>query len=91
MGSDEMDVLKQVCDGDDLHYNMVRELLAVERKYRTMARRSGLFQALEQAVQKGYYDNHEDAVEFATRKKKWRDDIAENLTFDDENELDAPA
>ncbi|MGW2714368.1 DNA phosphorothioation system sulfurtransferase DndC, partial [Streptomyces sp. NPDC001356] len=51
MGSDEMDVLKQVCDGDDLHYNMVRELLAVERKYRTMARRSGLFQALEQAVQ----------------------------------------
>ncbi|GEJ97825.1 DNA phosphorothioation system sulfurtransferase DndC [Streptomyces sp. 1-11] len=91
MGSDEMDVLKQVCDGDDLHYDMVRELLAVERKYRTMARRSGLFQALEQAVQKGYYDNHEDAVEFATRKKKWRDDIAENLTFDDENELDAPA
>ncbi|MEU9642045.1 DNA phosphorothioation system sulfurtransferase DndC [Streptomyces sp. NPDC048188] len=91
MGSDEMDVLKQVCEGDDLHYNMVRELLAVERKYRTMARRSGLFQALEQAVQKGYYDNHEDAVEFATRKKKWRDDIAENLTFDDENELDAPA
>ncbi|MEV8563538.1 DNA phosphorothioation system sulfurtransferase DndC [Streptomyces sp. NPDC051917] len=91
MGSDEMDVLKQVCDGDDLHFNMVRELLAVERKYRTMARRSGLFQALEQAVQKGYYDNHEDAVEFATRKKKWRDDIAENLTFDDENELDAPA
>ncbi|KOT38820.1 sulfurtransferase DndC [Streptomyces caelestis] len=91
MGSDEMDVLKQVCDGDDLHYNMVRELLAVERKYRTMARRSGLFQALEQAVQKGYYDNHEDAVEFATRKKKWREDIAENLTFDDENELDAPA
>lgn len=91
MGSDEMDVLKQVCDGDDLHYNMVRELLAVERKYRTMARRSGLFQALEQAVQKGYYDNHEDAVEFATRKKKWRDDITEKLTFDDENELDAPA
>ncbi|MGR6972706.1 DNA phosphorothioation system sulfurtransferase DndC [Streptomyces cynarae] len=91
MGSDEMDVLKQVCDGDDLHYNMVRELLAVERKYRTMARRSGLFQALEQAVQKGYYENSEDAVEFATRKKKWRDDIAENLTFDDENELDAPA
>ncbi|MDG5804795.1 DNA phosphorothioation system sulfurtransferase DndC [Streptomyces ossamyceticus] len=91
MGSDEMDVLKQVCDGDDLHYNMVRELLAVERKYRTMARRSGLFQALEQAVQKGYYENHEDAVEFATRKKKWRDEITENLTFDDENELDAPA
>ncbi|MFE4650489.1 DNA phosphorothioation system sulfurtransferase DndC [Streptomyces sp. NPDC056707] len=91
MGSDEMDVLKQVCDGDDLHYNMVRELLAVERKYRTMARRSGLFQALEQAVQKGYYEDHEDAVEFATRKQKWRDDIAENLTFDDENELDAPA
>lgn len=91
MGSDEMEILKELCEDDELHYNMVRELLSVERKYRTMTRRAGLFKALEDAVQKGYYDGHEDAVDFALRKKKWHDDVTTNLTFDDETGLDAPA
>ncbi|WP_408059289.1 DNA phosphorothioation system sulfurtransferase DndC [Streptomyces mirabilis] len=91
MGSDEMEILKELCEDDELHYNMVRELLSVERKYRTMTRRAGLFKALEDAVQKGYYDGHDDAVDFALRKKKWHDDVATNLTFDDETGLDAPA
>ncbi|MFG2766722.1 DNA phosphorothioation system sulfurtransferase DndC [Streptomyces rubiginosohelvolus] len=90
MGADEMKILKEICD-DDLHYDMVRELLSVERKYRTMTRRAGLFQALEKAVQKGYYEDHDDALEFAQRKKKWRDDVAQHLTFDEETGFDAPA
>ncbi|MGW2407208.1 DNA phosphorothioation system sulfurtransferase DndC [Streptomyces sp. NPDC001739] len=90
MGSDEMELLKEICGDDHLHYDMVRELLSVERKYRTMTRRAGLFQALEGAVAKGYYEDHYDAVEFALRKKKWRTDLAQHLTLE-ENELDAPA
>ncbi|MFD3926505.1 DNA phosphorothioation system sulfurtransferase DndC [Streptomyces sp. NPDC058614] len=91
MGADEMELLKDLCEGDDLHYTMVRELLSVERKYRTMTRRAGLFQALEDAVQKGYYEDHDDAVDFAQRKRKLHDDVKKNLTLDEENRLDAPA
>lgn len=91
MGADEMEILKELCEGDELHYNMVRELLSVERKYRTMTRRSGLFKALEEAVQKGYYEDHADAVDFAQRRQKLRDDFEKNLTLDEENSLDAPA
>jgi DNA sulfur modification protein DndC len=46
---------------------------------------------LEAAVAKGYYEDHDDAVDFAQRKKKWRDDFAQNLTLDGENEFDDPA
>ncbi|CAM5243359.1 hypothetical protein [Streptomyces narbonensis] len=91
MGAEEMELLRELCDGDELHYDMVRELLSVERKYRTMTRRSGLFKALEDAVQKGFYDGHDDAVSFAQRKKKWRDDVATNPTLDEETDIDAPA
>ncbi|MFE5257687.1 DNA phosphorothioation system sulfurtransferase DndC [Streptomyces coelicoflavus] len=91
MGADEMEILKEICDGDPLHYDMVRELLSVERKYRTMTRRAGLFQALEEAVKKGYYEDHDDALAFAQRKKQWRDDVAQHLTFDEEIGFDAPA
>ncbi|MDT0457012.1 MULTISPECIES: DNA phosphorothioation system sulfurtransferase DndC [Streptomyces] len=95
MGADEMQILKEICGDDELHYSMVRELLSVERKYRTMTRRAGLFKALQQAVEKGYYEDGEDAVAFAKRKKETRVDTAQpltqTLTFDQENELDAPA
>ncbi|MEU9194985.1 DNA phosphorothioation system sulfurtransferase DndC [Streptomyces hundungensis] len=91
MGANEMEILKEVCDDDLLHYNMVRELLSVERKYRTMTRRAGLFQALEEAVKKGYYEDHDDALAFAQRKKQWRDDVTQHITFDEETGFDAPA
>lgn len=91
LGSDEMELLKEICGDDELHYDMVRELLAVERKYRTMARRSGLFQALEGAVQKGFYEDHADAVSFAQQKQKWREEVANNPTLDEEIGTNAPA
>ncbi|MFI9718191.1 DNA phosphorothioation system sulfurtransferase DndC [Streptomyces sp. NPDC052396] len=91
MGADAMEILKEICGDDPLHYGMVRELLSVERQYRTMTRRAGLFEALQKAVEKGYYEDDGDAVAFAQRKKKWRNEAVQTLTFDEDNELDAPA
>ena len=36
---EDMVLLKEACDGDELHFELVRELLDVEARYRTMARR----------------------------------------------------
>ena len=46
-----------------LHFEMTRELLDVERRYRTMSRRAGLYDALEKAVRRGFYADKEDAVQ----------------------------
>ncbi len=66
--AEDMRLLRETC-GDSLHYELTRELLDVARKYRTMARRSGLFGALEDALHRGFYTDAEDATEFARRKR----------------------
>ena len=45
-----------------MHFQLVRELLDIEQRHRAQARRSGLFESLERALRKGFYDNEDDAT-----------------------------
>ena len=36
-GRDELELLKDICGDDNIHYELTRELLDVERQYRTMS------------------------------------------------------
>ncbi|MFD4938297.1 DNA phosphorothioation system sulfurtransferase DndC [Streptomyces virginiae] len=90
LGAEEIDLLKEVCDGDDIHFTMTRELLAVERQHRTMTRRSGLFKELEKAIKKGFYENEEDALAFAKRKQEIRNTAPTYVTLNEEI-TDAPS
>ncbi len=60
--ADSMQVLKQACGDDELHFEMARNLLDIERRFRTMAARRGLFSELEEAVEKCFYDSESDAM-----------------------------
>ncbi|MBF6547608.1 DNA phosphorothioation system sulfurtransferase DndC [Nocardia brasiliensis] len=92
MGAGEIELLRQICDGDELAFTTARELLGVERKYRTMARRAGLFEALEDAVTKGFFDNKDDAHEYALKKRRLKKEIVDMLPLAGLEEVtDAPA
>jgi DNA sulfur modification protein DndC len=67
-GAQEMALLRDVCGGDDIHFELTRELIDVERRYRTMARRAGLYDALEHAFRRGFYSDEADATERAKRE-----------------------
>ncbi|CAL9579023.1 DNA phosphorothioation system sulfurtransferase DndC [Streptomyces eurythermus] len=67
--ANEIDLLRKICGDDEIHFTMVRELLAVEREYRTKTRRKGLYEALEKVIEKGFYESKEDALEFAQLKQ----------------------
>lgn len=69
LGAEEMDLLRDACDGDQLHFELTRELLDVERRYRTFARRSGLYDALEQSLKRGFYLDEHDATDRAVRRR----------------------
>jgi len=69
-GKREMKLLKEICEGDALQYELTRDLLDIERSYRNMSRRAGLFDALEKAFKKSFYADEEDAVERAKRKSE---------------------
>lgn len=66
-GKEEMDLLCGATDDDGIHYGLVRELLDVERHYRKRNRRAGLFDAIEASIKKGFYENEQDAIDFARK------------------------
>lgn len=70
LGAEEMDLLREVCGEDRLHFEMARELLSVERQQRVHARRAGLYELLEKSISRHYFDSREDALEMARRHAK---------------------
>ncbi|MFE3109068.1 DNA phosphorothioation system sulfurtransferase DndC [Kitasatospora indigofera] len=89
LGAEEIGLLKEACEDDPIHFSMTRELLSVERQYRTMTRRAGLFEALEKAIKKGYYEDADDALEFAKKLQELRR-VPTQETLNEET-TDAPA
>ena len=68
-GPDELQILEELCGADRLHYELVRDLLDTQQQYRTVARRSGLFDAIEKAFARGFYDSEQDALDRALQRR----------------------
>lgn len=92
IGVEEMALLREICGPDRLHFEMARELLSVERQQRMQARRAGLFERLEKAIGRHYYDSREDAVATAQRHAKAKEAAAVGVpeTSMHDAELDVP-
>jgi len=68
LGPDTVEVLKDITGGDRLHFELVRELLDIEQRHRAQARRAGMFDSLERALRRGFYDDEDDALSRAQRR-----------------------
>lgn len=63
-----LSLLRQVAGDDRLHYETVRNLLAVETAFRSTSNvkaSRGLFKELQSVIEKGYFNNQDDAFEWA--------------------------
>jgi DNA sulfur modification protein DndC len=69
LGSQTVELLHEVTDGDRLHFELVRELLDIEQRHRAQARRAGLFESLEKALRRGFYDDEMDATNRALHRQ----------------------
>jgi len=69
MGAAEIDILRDLCGEDELHFQLARELISVEKRYKSMLRRAGLFKAMEQAFYRNFYDDEEDALIRARQRR----------------------
>jgi DNA sulfur modification protein DndC len=61
--------LAEICGDDSLHYEMMRDLIATERRFATMAKRVGLLEELDRAIKRSFYRDREDAIGFAREKR----------------------
>jgi DNA sulfur modification protein DndC len=77
MGAPEVNILRDICGSDTLHFQLTRELLSVEKRHKSMLRRAGLFEALEDAFKRSFYDNEEDAVNRARERRETLDQAQE--------------
>jgi DNA sulfur modification protein DndC len=68
LGPDTAEILRSVTD-DQLHFELVRELLDIEQRHRAQARRAGLFESLEKTLRRGFYDDEADATARALRRR----------------------
>lgn len=71
-GPDELELLREACEGDPLHFELARNLLDTELRFRTKARRAGLHEALEKEIRRCFYDDEADATDRALREHKER-------------------
>jgi DNA sulfur modification protein DndC len=81
-GLEEMKLLKETCNGDALQFELIRQLLEIERRYRSMNRRSSLFEQLEAAFRRSFYEDAADAKTFAQSKHELRS-LVESLKGDE--------
>jgi len=69
-GVNEMSILAEACAGDNFHYQLIRELLSIEKRHKSMLRRAGLFDLIEQAFLRHFYESEDDAVERAQVRRR---------------------
>lgn len=69
---------------DNLHYQLVRNLLNIERTYSTATRRVGIYDNLERVLINGGFENKAEAYEFAMKRaqSKENDDEAVRIMID---------
>ena len=70
---DDLEILKELAkspgDADDIHYQMLREMLHIEQSYRGAYRRVGIFDALETSLRQHAFLNGHEALEFLLEQK----------------------
>jgi len=66
--SEDMSILKDLCGSKSLKYQLIRELIDVENKFKNLNRRTGLFKTLEKAFTRSFYEDDNDAYDKAHRK-----------------------
>ena len=69
MGATEMELLRDICGSDGLHFQLVRELLSIEKRHKSMLRRVGIYEALESSFYRNFYDDENDAIERARQRR----------------------
>lgn len=70
LGADDWALLKEVCGGDQSLFDLQVGLLGVEREYRGMSRRAGVFDALEAKLRTGLFGSEEEAVRILSERQQ---------------------
>ena len=77
---EDWETLRVVCGNDESLFDLQVALLGVERQYRGMARRAGIYEELEERLRIGLFGSEQEAVEVLTDRLQRREgEVQESL------------
>jgi len=76
LGSDEWEILAEMCDSDIMYLELMAKLLSTERQYHTKSRRTGIYDDLEKCFNTSSLSK-DDAIENAHRKRNFKEAAVE--------------
>lgn len=79
--TEDWETLREVCGEDQALFDLQVALLGVERQYRGMARRAGIYEALEVKLRTGLYGNEQEAVEVLSERMRRRETEGQKALF----------
>ena len=68
--ADDWELLREICEGDEVLFDVQVALLGVEQQFRGMTRRVGVIDALEKCLKAAIFEDEEEAVEVLTERDK---------------------
>jgi DNA sulfur modification protein DndC len=75
LGTEDWDLLKGICGEDEDFFTLQTELLDIERQFRGMSRRPGIYEALEDRLKARQYASEEEAVRIRTEQTGKREAV----------------
>jgi len=76
LGAEDWDILKEVCGDHEEFLQLQMRMLDIERKYRSMSRRSGVFDDLESCLKAAQFESEEEAITIRQQEEKRRREAA---------------
>jgi DNA sulfur modification protein DndC len=68
--ADDWDLLREVCEEDEVLFDLQVALLGVEQKFRGMTRRVGVIPALEKCLKAAVFEDEDEAVKVLTEREE---------------------
>ena len=72
--SEDWEVLREVCQDDEEFFQLQTGLLDIEREFRGMARRSGIYEALEDRLRVGQFGSEGEALAIRQEEERRREE-----------------
>lgn len=90
LGRDDWELLKGICGEDEDFFTLQTELLDIERQFRGMSRRPGIYEALEDRLRARQYASEEEAVRIRREQTAKRDAVTSRTVAVEGEDLRPP-
>jgi DNA sulfur modification protein DndC len=70
LGVEDWQILQDLCEGDEMLFQLQADLLDVERQFRGMSRRAGVYDALMKRLKAGQFKDEEEAIQIKRSEKE---------------------